>query len=63
MTRQALEDAKINLKDLEPKERDRIGINIGNQFGAMENYMMQKNKLRLLMTMNHMVSALIAMEH
>lgn len=34
---------------------------MGNQFGALENYMKPKNKLRLLKTMNHMVPALIAM--
>ena len=63
MTKEALNDANINIKGLTADERDRTGINIANQFGVLENYMKPNNKLRLLMTMNHMVSALLAMEH
>lgn len=48
--------------DLDKLNRDRVGIILGNQFGAMENYM-KSDKLRLLKTMNHMVSALIAIQH
>lgn len=36
---------------------------IANQFGVLENHMKLGQKLRLLMTMNHMVSAILAMEH
>lgn len=40
--------------------RARIGIVLGNQFGALENYNKANDKLRLLKTMNHMVPSLLA---
>jgi 3-oxoacyl-[acyl-carrier-protein] synthase II len=42
--------------------KDRVGMILANQFGAMENYM-KPNKLRLLATMNHMVPALLAIDY
>lgn len=63
VTKEALNDAKLDVNSLSAQERDRVGIIIANQFGVLENYMKPHNKLRLLMTMNHMVSALLAMNH
>ena len=63
VTKEALVDAKLEIKAMSAKEKDRTGIIVANQFGVLENYMRPNNKLRLLMTMNHMVGAILAMEH
>ena len=59
ITKEAIQHANLDFNTL---NRDRIGILLGNQFGAMSNYM-HPDKLRLLKTMNHMVSALLAINH
>jgi len=34
-----LNDANLDIKQMIPDDRDRIGINIANQFGVLENFM------------------------
>jgi hypothetical protein len=60
VAQEAIKDASLDFKKT---NRDRVGIVLGNQFGALENYMKPNNKLRLLKTMNHMIPALLAMQY